>query len=72
MGHGDSIFLSGIGFAIGRTVFGEPLVNYNTKKIKRHVTIVQIVASDREWVDRFEKKDQAAGSATGRSGTKLP
>ena len=71
MGDGDSTFLYVIGFAIRRTVFGEPLVNYNTKKITRQVAVVQIAASYREWVDRFEKKDHSAGSASDRSGTKL-
>jgi hypothetical protein len=67
-----ALFRSDIGFAIGWTVFWEPLVSYNTKKISRHVAVVQRAASCREWEDLFEKKDHVAGSAKDRSGTKLP
>jgi hypothetical protein len=57
MGDGDSTFLSVIGFAIGRTVFWEPLVNYNTKKNTRQVAVAQIAAFYRVWMFLFEEKD---------------
>jgi 5-dehydro-2-deoxygluconokinase len=45
-----------IGFAVGRTVFWDPLVNYRATKITREAAVAQIAASYREWVDLFEKK----------------
>ena len=44
-----------IGFAVGRTVFWDPLVNYRANKITRDAAVAQIAASYREWVDLFEK-----------------
>ena len=44
-----------IGFAVGRTTFWEPLVNYRDQKITRDAAVAQIAASYREWVDLFEK-----------------
>jgi 5-dehydro-2-deoxygluconokinase len=44
-----------IGFAVGRTTFWDPLVNYRAKKITREATVSQIAASYREWVDLFER-----------------
>jgi 5-dehydro-2-deoxygluconokinase len=43
-----------IGFAVGRTVFWNPLVNYRANKITREAAVAQIAASYREWVDLFE------------------
>jgi myo-inositol catabolism protein IolC len=43
------------GFAVGRTTFWEPLVNYRAQKITRESAVGQIAASYREWVDLFEK-----------------
>jgi 5-dehydro-2-deoxygluconokinase len=43
------------GFAVGRTVFWEPLVNYRAHKITRDAAVARIAASYREWVDLFEK-----------------
>ena len=45
-----------IGFAVGRTVFWDPLVNYRASKITRDAAVAQIAASYREWVDLFEKR----------------
>jgi 5-dehydro-2-deoxygluconokinase len=45
-----------IGFAVGRTTFWEPLVNFRAQKITRDVAVSQIAASFRSWVDLFEKK----------------
>jgi 5-dehydro-2-deoxygluconokinase len=44
-----------IGFAVGRTVFWDPLVNYRANKITRDDAVAQIAACYREWVDVFEK-----------------
>ncbi len=49
-----------IGFAVGRTVFWDPLVDYRAKKITRDAAVAQIGASYRQWVDLFEKKHNAA------------
>jgi 5-dehydro-2-deoxygluconokinase len=49
-----------IGFAVGRTVFWNPLVDYRANKITRDAAVAQIAASYRQWVDLFEKKDHAA------------
>jgi 5-dehydro-2-deoxygluconokinase len=49
-----------IGFAVGRTVFWDPLVDYRAKKITRDAAVAQIAASYRGWVDLFEKKEHAA------------
>jgi 5-dehydro-2-deoxygluconokinase len=49
-----------IGFAVGRTVFWAPLVDYRAKKITREAAVAQIAASYRGWVDVFEKKAPAA------------
>jgi myo-inositol catabolism protein IolC len=43
------------GFAVGRTVFWDPLVNYRASKITRVTAVAQIAANYREWVDVFEK-----------------
>jgi myo-inositol catabolism protein IolC len=44
-----------IGFAVGRTVFWDPLVTYRASKITRDAAVAQIAASYREWADLFEK-----------------
>jgi 5-dehydro-2-deoxygluconokinase len=44
-----------IGFAVGRTTFWDPLVNYRAGKITREAAVAQIAASYREWVGLFEK-----------------
>jgi myo-inositol catabolism protein IolC len=44
-----------IGFAVGRTVFWDPLVDYRAAKITRDAAVARIAASYREWVDLFEK-----------------
>ncbi len=49
-----------IGFAVGRTVFWDPLVDYRAKKIAREAAVAKIAASYRQWVDLFEKKHNAA------------
>lgn len=44
-----------IGFAVGRTTFWEPLVDYRAKKITRDAAVARIATTYREWVDVFEK-----------------
>jgi 5-dehydro-2-deoxygluconokinase len=44
-----------IGFAVGRTVFWDPLIHYRAHKITRDTAVAQIAASYRSWVDLFEK-----------------
>jgi 5-dehydro-2-deoxygluconokinase len=43
------------GFAVGRTVFWDPLVDYRAKKISRDNAVARIAASYRAFVDLFEK-----------------
>src|SRR5262249_24738883 len=38
------------GFAVGRTTFWNPLVNYRANKLTREAAVAQIAASYREWV----------------------
>ena len=44
-----------IGFAVGRTTFWGPLVDYRAKKIAREEAVKRIAGFYREWVDLFEK-----------------
>jgi 5-dehydro-2-deoxygluconokinase len=44
-----------IGFAVGRTTFWDPLVNYRARKITREAAVAQTTASYRGWVDLFEQ-----------------
>jgi 5-dehydro-2-deoxygluconokinase len=44
-----------IGFAVGRTTFWDPLVNYRAGKITRGAAVGEIAASYGGWVDVFEK-----------------
>jgi myo-inositol catabolism protein IolC len=44
-----------IGFAVGRTTFWDPLVNWRSKKISREAAVAEIARRYREWVDIFEK-----------------
>jgi len=44
-----------IGFAVGRTTFWDPLVDYRAGTITREVAVQRIAASFRGWVDVFEK-----------------
>lgn len=43
------------GFAVGRTTFWDPLVNYRAQKITREAAVAQIAASYRAWAELFEK-----------------
>jgi 5-dehydro-2-deoxygluconokinase len=43
------------GFAVGRTTFWDPLVDYRANRITRDAAVARIAASYREWVNLFEK-----------------
>lgn len=49
-----------IGFAVGRTSFWNPLVNWLAKKITREDAVNEIVRRYREFVDIFEEQARAA------------
>jgi 5-dehydro-2-deoxygluconokinase len=44
-----------IGFAVGRTTFWDPCVDYREGKITREAAVAEIARRYREWVDIFEK-----------------
>jgi 5-dehydro-2-deoxygluconokinase len=44
-----------IGFAVGRTTFWDPLVDFRAKKTTREAAVAEIGRRYREWVDIFEK-----------------
>jgi myo-inositol catabolism protein IolC len=44
-----------IGFAVGRTDFWEPLVNWRAKKMTREAAVAEMARRYREFVDIFEK-----------------
>src|SRR2546421_3548780 len=43
-----------IGFAVGRTTFWDPLVDWRGKKITREAAASEIARRYKEWVDIFE------------------
>lgn len=44
-----------IGFAVGRTSFWDPLIDWRNKKSTRDEAVTEIARRYREWVDIFEK-----------------
>jgi myo-inositol catabolism protein IolC len=52
-----------IGFAVGRSTFWDPLVDYRARKITREAVVARIAASYREWVDVFEEAKQGSSSS---------
>ncbi len=44
-----------IGFAVGRTTFWDPLVDWRARKTTREAAVQEIARRYREWVDIFEK-----------------
>jgi myo-inositol catabolism protein IolC len=44
-----------IGFAVGRTTFWDPLVDWRAKKVPREGAVAEIARRYREWVDIFER-----------------
>jgi 5-dehydro-2-deoxygluconokinase len=53
-----------IGFAVGRTTFWNPLVDYRAGRIARDVAVARIAASYREWVHIFEEAKAGAAVAS--------
>jgi len=49
-----------IGFAVGRTSFWDPLVQYRAKKMSREDAVREIARRYREFVDTFERAHTAA------------
>ena len=44
-----------IGFAVGRTTWWDPLVDWRANRITREAAVAEIARRYREWVDIFEK-----------------
>src|SRR5205814_3154296 len=44
-----------IGFAVGRTTFWDPLIDWRAKKTTREAAVAEIARRYREWVGIFEK-----------------
>ena len=51
-----------IGFAVGRTVFWDPLVAWRAKKATREQTVARIAGRYREFVDLFEQGRQSSAA----------
>jgi myo-inositol catabolism protein IolC len=43
-----------VGFAVGRTTFWDPLIDWRAKKTTREAAVAEIARRYREWVDIFE------------------
>jgi myo-inositol catabolism protein IolC len=56
-----------IGFAIGRTVFWNPLAAWRSKQATRDQTVAEIARRYREFVDLFERKDAGLPSVASSS-----
>jgi myo-inositol catabolism protein IolC len=52
-----------IGFAIGRTVFWDPLVAWRSKQATREQTVAEIARRYRQYADLFERKHATLSSA---------
>jgi myo-inositol catabolism protein IolC len=52
-----------VGFAIGRTVFWDPLVAWRSKQATRDQTVAEIARRYRQFVDLFERKRASLSSA---------
>jgi myo-inositol catabolism protein IolC len=52
-----------VGFAIGRTVFWDPLVAWRSKKATRDETVAEIARRYRQFTDLFERKHAGLSSA---------
>ena len=54
-----------IGFAVGRTVFWDPLVGWRAGTLTREAAVAEIARRYREFVDIFEKvRSETAGAST--------
>ena len=51
-----------VGFAIGRTVFWDPLVAWRSKQATRDQTVAEIARRYRQFVDVFERRDPSVSS----------
>jgi myo-inositol catabolism protein IolC len=51
-----------IGFAVGRTIFWDPLVNWRAKKITREAAVAEIARRYRGFVDIFESTHVKTGA----------
>jgi myo-inositol catabolism protein IolC len=56
-----------VGFAVGRTTFWDPVVNWKMQKISREDAVAQIARRYREWVGIFEGAQHGA-KASGAAG----
>jgi myo-inositol catabolism protein IolC len=52
-----------IGFAVGRTSFWDPLIDWKEKKISRDAAVSEIARRFREWVEVFEQAKKARRAA---------
>jgi myo-inositol catabolism protein IolC len=53
-----------VGFAIGRTVFWEPLVAWRSNRATRDQTVAEIARRYSQFVDLFERKDASQSAVT--------
>ena len=53
-----------IGFAVGRTVFWDPLVDYRARKITREAAVTEMARRYAGFADIFEKANLAVGYAS--------
>jgi myo-inositol catabolism protein IolC len=56
-----------VGFAIGRTVFWDPLVAWRSKRATREQTVAEIERRYRQFVDLFEEKKDASQTSVASS-----
>jgi myo-inositol catabolism protein IolC len=56
-----------IGFAIGRTVFWDPLVAWRSKQATRDQTVTEIAWRYRQFADLFERRDSSFSSVASSS-----
>jgi len=56
-----------VGFAIGRTVFWDPLAAWRSKRATRDQTVAEIARRYRQFVDLFERRDASLSSVASAS-----
>ena len=52
-----------VGFAVGRTTFWDPLVDWRANRITREAAVLEIGRRYREWVDIFETARSLKGES---------
>ena len=57
-----------IGFAVGRTSFWGPLIEWKEGRSAREAAVSEIARRYREWVDIFEATTGATGAAAPKGG----